>query len=73
MTKDSTVEEFNHCCSAGGDLWFLNLGFDDWIGSADEFCFDFHSKFKKSNVVGLAIHDRNGYTRSMDDCISVDA
>ena len=73
MMKGSFVEGINHCVTTGGALWSRDLGFDDWIGSADEFCFDFHSKFKKSNVVGLAIHDRNGYTRSMDDCISVDA
>ena len=41
--KDSSVEGFNDCCSAGRHRVSLFLGFDDWIGSAGEFRFEFHS------------------------------
>ncbi len=49
MMKDSAVEGFNHCFATGGDRVLLFLEFDDWIGSAGEFCFEFRSEFKNSN------------------------
>jgi hypothetical protein len=71
--KDSTVGGICHRFTTAGEEMLPRWGFDDCISSNDEFCFDFRSEFKKSNVVGVAIHDRNEYARSMDDCISADA
>jgi hypothetical protein len=69
--KDSTVEGFSHCFATGEDLVSLFLEFDDWIGSAGEFRFEFRSEFKNSKLSSVTIHDRNGNARSMDDCISI--
>ena len=59
MMKDSSVEGFNDCCSAGGHRVSLFLGFDDWIGSAGEIRFEFRSEFKNSKLFSMTIHDRN--------------
>ncbi len=70
MMKDSAVEGFNHCFTTGGDHVLLFLEFDNWIGSAGEFHFEFRSEFKNSKLSSVTIHDRNGNASSMDDCIS---
>jgi hypothetical protein len=62
--KDSTVEGFSHCFATGEDLVSLFLEFDDWIGSAGEFRFEFRSEFKNSKLSSVTIHDRNGNARS---------
>ena len=69
--KGSFVEGFNHCATTGGDLWFLFLGFNDWIGSAGEIRIEFCSGIKNSKLFSMTIHDRNGNVQSMDDCISI--
>ena len=69
--KDSTVEGLNHCFATGGDRVSLFLELDDSIGSAGEFCFEFHSRFKNLKLFSVTIHDWNGNTRLMDNCISI--
>ena len=71
MMKGSFVEGINHCVTTGGALWSRDLGFDDWIGSADEIRFEFRSEFKNSKLSSVTIHDRNGNARSMDNYISI--
>jgi hypothetical protein len=71
MMTDSNVGGFNHCLAAGGERVSLFLGFDESIGSAGEFRFEFRSEFKNSKLSSVTIHDRNGNARSMDDCISI--
>ena len=60
MMKDSAVEGFNHCFATGGDRVLLFLELDDWIGSAGEFRFEFHSEFKNLKLSSVTIHDWNG-------------
>ena len=68
--KDSNVGGINNCFTSSREERWPVLGV--WRFRR-EHALEIHSKFKKSKLFALTIHDRNGNARLMDDFTSADA